>query len=144
MHLLICLLLAVLSLRCFAGTTLHCGTRVSIAVAHGLGDLWASVVAAQRLVALQHMDSSWNKDWTCMPCIDRRILIHWATREVHAYAFLKQNEDPMICSFFFWLFFFFFYILGHEHAPVSLRLHHSCSNHSPVTGHWVLSNFSLF
>lgn len=89
------------------GITLHCIRRASLAVAHRLEDLWASVAAAHRLVALRHMESSWNKDRICMPCIDRQVRIHWATREVHAHAFLKQNEDPMICSFFFWLFSFF-------------------------------------
>ena len=27
------------------------------------------------------MDSTWARDWTHVPCIDRQILYHWATRE---------------------------------------------------------------
>ena len=33
-------------------------------------------------VALQHVGSSCTRDWTCVPCISRRILNHCATREV--------------------------------------------------------------
>ena len=28
------------------------------------------------------MEFSWTRDWTCVPCIGRQILIHWAIREV--------------------------------------------------------------
>ena len=34
------------------------------------------------LVALQHLGSWWVRDWTHVSCIGRRILYHWATREV--------------------------------------------------------------
>ena len=33
------------------------------------------------LVAPQHLGSSWIGDQTCVSCISRRILHHWATRE---------------------------------------------------------------
>ena len=32
-------------------------------------------------VAPRHVGSSWIRDWTCVPCIGRRILYHGATRE---------------------------------------------------------------
>ena len=28
------------------------------------------------------MEFSWTRDWTCVPCIGRQILIHWAIMEV--------------------------------------------------------------
>ena len=33
------------------------------------------------LVALWHVESSWTRDWTHVPCIGRRILNHCTTRE---------------------------------------------------------------
>ena len=34
------------------------------------------------LAAPQHLESSWNRDQTSVPCIRRQILIHCSTREV--------------------------------------------------------------
>ena len=36
--------------------------------------------ARTSLVAPRHVGPSWTRDWTCVPCIGRR-LYHWATRE---------------------------------------------------------------
>ena len=33
------------------------------------------------LVALQHVESSWTRDWTCVSCMGRWILHHWATMD---------------------------------------------------------------
>ena len=33
------------------------------------------------LAALKHVGSSQTRDWTHVPCIARRILNHWTTRE---------------------------------------------------------------
>ena len=41
--------------------------------------------------APQHMESSWTRDLTCVPCIGRQILNHWTTREV-LLALLKDSE----------------------------------------------------
>ena len=30
----------------------------------------------------RHVESSWTRDWTCIPCIGRKILNHWTIREV--------------------------------------------------------------
>ena len=38
-------------------------------------------------VAPQHVGSSWTRDRTHVPCIGRRILNHWATREVQGVQF---------------------------------------------------------
>ena len=38
------------------------------------------------LVALWHVESSWTRDGTCIPCVGRHILNHWTTREVHHYV----------------------------------------------------------
>ena len=34
------------------------------------------------LVALLHVESSWTRDWTGVPCFGRLILHHWTTRTV--------------------------------------------------------------
>ena len=42
--------------------------------------LWgtqASVFVGYGLVALWHVESSWTRDRTCVPCIGRRFLYHW-------------------------------------------------------------------
>ena len=38
-------------------------------------------------VALQHVGSSRTRSRTRVPCIDRRILNHWTTRDVHKWLF---------------------------------------------------------
>ena len=47
-------------------------------------ELWrmGSVVVAHRLSCLQHVESSWTRDWTGIACIARQILKHWTTRVV--------------------------------------------------------------
>ena len=42
-----------------------------------------SIVWYTGLVVLRHMESSWTRDRTCVPCIGRRIPNHWTNREVH-------------------------------------------------------------
>ena len=34
------------------------------------------------LAALRQVESSWTRDQTCVSCVGRQILNHWATREV--------------------------------------------------------------
>ena len=41
------------------------------------------------LVVLRHVGSSWTRVWTCVLCIGRRILYHWATREALGTWILK-------------------------------------------------------
>ena len=46
-------------------------------------DPQASAVAAHSpLAAPWYVGCSWTRDGICVPSIDRRILIHWTTREV--------------------------------------------------------------
>ena len=35
------------------------------------------------LVAPQHVETSWTRDQTCVPCIGRQIVIHCTAREVY-------------------------------------------------------------
>ena len=37
---------------------------------------WAQKLWCMGLVALQHVESSLTRDWTCVPCIDSWIIIH--------------------------------------------------------------------
>ena len=46
------------------------------------------------LVAPQHVESSWTRDRTCVPCIGRRILIHCTTREVWTAALIWVFSLP--------------------------------------------------
>ena len=57
----------------------------SLVAEPGLQSVWASVVVAHGNVTLKHEGISWTRDQTCVPCIGRRILNHWATREVFPY-----------------------------------------------------------
>ena len=59
--------------------------------------MFASVVAACRfsgcgigLAALWHVGSSWTRDQTCVPCIERQTFNHWATRESQEWISLRQ------------------------------------------------------
>ena len=52
----------------------------SPAGAWALGE-WAQQLWRTGLLALQHMGSSRTRDPTCVPCIGRRILNHWTTKE---------------------------------------------------------------
>ena len=50
--------------------------------AFGLQQLWC-----MGLVTSQHVESSWTRDQTCVPCIGRWILNHLTTRKVLFYKF---------------------------------------------------------
>ena len=75
--------------------------------------LWSTGLRAQAqqlwhmgLVALQHVGSSWTRDWTCRPCLDRQILNHWTTRQVlfdifflYACMYAKSLQScPTLCN----------------------------------------------
>ena len=72
--------------------------------AWGLGE-WASAVVSQGStlgsvtlwcadsIALQHVESSQTRNRTRVPCIDRRILNHWTTRDVHKWLFHWTTRD---------------------------------------------------
>ena len=68
-----------LLLSCGAGAT-HC-RGFSCCRSWALG-CSSSVVAAKGFVVLQHVESSWTRDRTWIPCIGRWILNHWTPREV--------------------------------------------------------------
>ena len=46
------------------------------------------------LVAQQHVESSWTRDRTSVPCIGRQILIHWATRDIFLLCLKLQKLNP--------------------------------------------------
>ena len=60
---------------------------------------WAQWLWPTGLVAPQHVGSSWTRDRTHVPCIGRRILIHWATREAQSPWFYLQSH--FLSGFFF-------------------------------------------
>ena len=76
--------------------TFHCG-GFSCRRAQALG-LRASVAEARGflgLVVSWHVESSWTRDQTPVPCRGRQILIHSFTREVPCGLFWTEgNQDP--------------------------------------------------
>ena len=84
-----------------AGPALHFGTEAP----HSGGfsccgawavSTWASAVVTHGLVALQHVGFSQIRDGTCVTCIGRQTLIHWAIREVQTFAFLIHTSNGII------------------------------------------------
>ena len=55
------------------------------------GRAWAQYLWLTGLVALQHVGSSWTRDWTRLSFIGRWILNHWTTREVSQHALLLSE-----------------------------------------------------
>ena len=51
--------------------------RASVVMVQGL-----SPGGSRALVALRHVESSWTRDQTCVPCLGRRIPIHCTSREI--------------------------------------------------------------
>ena len=49
---------------------------------HGPQGTWAQQFWHTGLAVSWHVDSSWTRDRTRVPCISRWILYHWTTREV--------------------------------------------------------------
>ena len=81
------------------GSWLH--PVVSFLVVHGLSSgtqaqqLWHPGLAASGMWD----PSSLTRDWTHAPCIGRRILNHWTTREVLRMAFFLQSSVGIFLSF---------------------------------------------
>ena len=46
------------------------------------------------LVATQHMESSWTRDWTHFSCTERQILYHWATRKSSLFILYFNRVFP--------------------------------------------------
>ena len=76
-------------------------------------------------VTPQHVGSSWFRDRTCVSCIGRQILYHWATREalnILFWYYIKTQQVIVPCNQLqytklYWLTFVFCYI--EIHWPVS-------------------------
>ena len=86
----------------WAAATLGCSARASHCGGFSCCGAWAlgfriCSTQAQLLwplgsVALRHVESFQTRDWTCVPCIDRWIPIHWTTREVPRLFLLKSDS----------------------------------------------------
>ena len=68
------------------------------------------------LIGPRYVGSSWTRDQTCVPSIDRWILNHWATREVpvcflyKCFCILKGCKVPYVPNQVYWLFKYIFFI----------------------------------
>ena len=73
-----------------AALGLHCGAQAFSS--------WSEQGPTHGLVALQHVESSWTRDWTHFPCAGRQVLNHWTTREVLLCLIFK-----LVCFSCFWV-----------------------------------------
>ena len=89
-------LLIVLASLCGGARAL--GVWASVVVARGLSSCGSRALWRTGLVAPWHVGSSWTRDRTCVPCIDRRILNHCATREVPTPIFKTLSLEPEASS----------------------------------------------
>ena len=48
-------------------------------------------------IAQGHVESSWTRDWTCVPGIGRQILYRWATREVLVTQYFYRLHSIKTC-----------------------------------------------
>ena len=48
---------------------------------------------AGSVVAQRHVEFSWTGDRSCVPCIGRRSLTHWTTRETQGSVFLHKPRQ---------------------------------------------------
>ena len=87
----VCIAVCRLSLVAARGATLGCGAWASHC--HGFSCCRVRALGTQAqwlhctgLVARRHVQSSWTRNRTCIPCIGRWILIHWTTRGVPSHA----------------------------------------------------------
>ena len=53
---------------------------------------WAQLLWRVGLVAPQHVECSWTRDRTLVPCLGRQILNHWTTREVPVWSYFFKDE----------------------------------------------------
>ena len=63
--------------------------------AQALGRTGFSSYGAQALVVPGHVESSWQRDGTCVPCTGRRNLNHWTTREALATSIFKSENQRL-------------------------------------------------
>ena len=107
------LFLAVLGQHCCTGFSLVCGEQGLLSSC----DAWASVVAEHGLSnygsqalehrlnscsaqALLHVGFSWTRVQTCVTCIGRQILYHWATRKALIFILDSTRKwDHMVLVF---------------------------------------------
>ena len=59
----------------------------SVIPAHGPSSMGSVVVAQGLSCGCGMWDSSWTRDWTCVPCIGRQIPNLWITREAPWFCF---------------------------------------------------------
>ena len=116
------LFLATLGLRCCVWAFSSCGERWEPTLCWGAQAshcrcfsccealvTQVSVVWCKGLVVLHHVESSWTRNRTHVPCTGRQILNHWTTREIPC-----VNPSVNKCFHFslFLLYIFHFSLLG--------------------------------
>ena len=82
------------SLVCLWWVGTHCGSfcRGAQALGHELSSC-EGLLRHTGLVAPQHVESSWTRDWTRVPCIGRRTLYHWTTREIRDISIFEGKNS---------------------------------------------------
>ena len=59
------------------------------------------MVVAKRLVALWHVEFSWTRDQTHVPCLGRQILYHWITISPCSLSF-NMNITSLVEEVEYW------------------------------------------
>ena len=83
-------------------------------LAFGLSSCWRTGLAAPK-----HVESSWTRDWTPVPCIGRQIFNHWPTKEVQKfYLFFSFSLRILFNKIFTILFCYILPFLGQLHNSI--------------------------
>ena len=87
-----------LGLCCYAQAFFSCGEQGLLSSCGGFSSCGAQALehrlssCGHGLVAPRHVGSSWTRDYTCVPCIGRWILIHLTIKEVSTMSFLRAGS----------------------------------------------------
>ena len=108
------------------------------------------------LVAPQHVGSSWTRARTCVPCIGRRILNHYTTREARHWilvglVFQEEIEKASGLEWWrealergkTWTKFWHFVEVGQAEEKRVVFIRSGCCDKIPQTG-WLINNKNLF
>lgn len=73
----------------------------SLVVEHRLWSTWAQKLGCSGLAVLWHAESFQTRDQTCVSCVGRWILYHWAIREALSLSSdaLSSHQETFVSGF---------------------------------------------
>ena len=93
--------------------------------------LFTIMVVAYGLNCPMACDSSWTRDWTCVPCIDRQIPNHWEVQQTLLYI--------NICFFFHLI-----YINKYPTGTTETKAHFCCGMYNISTSFLFMTELYAF